>query len=318
LKLERDSLPTWTLIPNPKGASGSMHISICVCTYHRPELLRRLLDGLCTQETKGQFDYSIIVVDNDLNGSAKDTVQSFASEHSVRISYDVEPIRSISHARNRAIEHADGDLIAIIDDDEIPPAIWLYLLTKALADYKVSGVFGPVRPLFDAEPPKWIIRGRFFDRLEHRTGFIMPWKECRSGNILIKKEILNSQEVVFDPRFGAGASDIDLFRRLVGEGHTFIWCNEAYVSEVVSPNRWERGFMINRALLRGRISLLHPGGQLQSIFRSLVAIPGYALALPVLQLMGHHYFMKYLVNLFDHLGKILALIGLNPVRERKM
>jgi glycosyltransferase involved in cell wall biosynthesis len=31
------------------------HISVCVCTFNRPALLKRLLDELPRQETKGLF-----------------------------------------------------------------------------------------------------------------------------------------------------------------------------------------------------------------------------------------------------------------------
>ena len=41
------------------------HIGVCVCTYKRPELLKRLLDGLRNQETGGLFTYSIVVADNE-------------------------------------------------------------------------------------------------------------------------------------------------------------------------------------------------------------------------------------------------------------
>jgi hypothetical protein len=52
--------------------------------------------------------------------------------------------------------------------------------------------------------------------------------------------------------------------------------------------------------------------------KSLIAVPAYALALPVLLLAGHHYFMKYLVKLADHAGRLLASVGLNPVTNRRM
>jgi len=42
------------------------------------------------------------------------------------------------------------------------------------------------------------------------------------------------------------------------------------------------------------------------------------MALPVLLLAGQHYFMKYLVRLADHIGRLLASVGLNPVTERRM
>jgi hypothetical protein len=105
---------------------------------------------------------------------------------------------------------------------------------------------------------------------------------------------------------------------LIEIGHTFIWCNEAVVYEVIPPNRWKPSFMIKRAMLRGKIFLLHPEGYWLGILKSLVAVPVYGLALPVLWLVGLHLFMKYLVKLCDHGGRLLALVGLNPVQEREM
>jgi hypothetical protein len=76
--------------------------------------------------------------------------------------------------------------------------------------------------------------------------------------------------------------------------------------------------MIHRALLRGRNTFRHPKHRFRNILKSLIAVPAYALALPVLLLAGHHYFMKYLVKLADHAGRLLASVGLNPVTNRRM
>ncbi len=299
-------------------SDGLSHISVCICTYRRRTLLQRLLMELSRQDTKGLFTFSVVVADNDGQESAKQLVLDCAAGSSLDITYCVEPRRSISFVRNKSLEHVKGDAIAFIDDDEFPVKDWLYCLWKACIDYRAAGAFGPVRPHFNEQPPVWLVKGRFCERPEHPTGFGMLWRECRTGNVLINRRIIEGIGTVFRPEFGAGASDIDLFRRLIEAGHTFVWCNEAVVHEVVPPNRWKRSFMIKRALLRGRISLRHPHGRWTNIAKSLIAVPAYTLALPFLQLGGHHLFMKYLVKLCDHAGKLLALVRLNPVREREM
>lgn len=295
-----------------------MHIDVCVCTYCRPELLTRLLRALTRQDAHGQFTFSVVIADNDEHHSAERVVREFAASSPFEVTYCVEPTRSIALARNRALERARGGTVAFIDDDEIPPPDWLFRLSEARTAYSAAGAFGPVRPLFDSPPPAWLLRGRFYERPEHPTGFVMPWQECRTGNVLLDRQAIINLGTVFRPQFGSGASDIDLFRRLIEAGHRFIWCNEAAVQEVVSPNRWKRMFMVRRALLRGRISLLHPTGRRVRVAKSLVAVPLYGVALPFLQLRGHHVFMKYLVKLCDHVGRLLTLVGLNPVREREM
>jgi hypothetical protein len=69
-------------------------------------------------------------------------------------------------------------------------------------------------------------------------------------------------------------------------------------------------------LLRGRNTLKLHAGNSRLILKSLVAVPAYAAALPIALFMGQHTFVNLLVRLCDHLGRLLALIGLNPVRER--
>ena len=48
-----------------------------------------------------------------------------------------------------------------------------------------------------------------------------------------------------------------------------------------------------------------------------IAAPLYSLILPITLLLGHT-FIKYTIKLCDHVGRLLAMIGINPVRERQM
>ena len=61
---------------------------------------------------------------------------------------------------------------------------------------------------------------------------------------------------------------------------------------------------------------MDPNCNAVSVAKSLVAVPLYALVLPFALFAGHHHFMTLLVSMFDHLGKLLALVGINPIREQ--
>jgi len=295
-----------------------MHITVCVCTYRRPDMLRRLLVELGRQSTDGLFTFSVVVADNDRLESARGTIEPMVATSPVAMVYCVEPLQNIALARNRALAQAKGEFVAFIDDDEFPGPDWLRTLFQACAAHGVQGVLGPVRPHFEPTPPAWVPKSGLYDRPEHPTGFLLSWPECRTGNVLIRREILPVDESVFSPSFPNGGEDQDFFRRMMARGHRFVWCNEAVVLETVPPIRWNRKVMVRRALLRGQNTLKHTRGmaRVRSLLISFAAVPLYTLLLPVLAVVGTHLFMRYLIRLCDHLGKLLAAVGLDRVRER--
>jgi succinoglycan biosynthesis protein ExoM len=303
-------------VPSEVG-SHMPHITVCICTFRRPLYLKRLLEKLQEQSNEGLFSFSAVVCDNDAKQSAAPIVAAARETATFDITYCCEPRQNIALARNKALEQAHGDFVAFIDDDEFPVANWLQSLLSACDTYAADGVLGPVRPHFESPPPNWILKGGFCQRPEHTTGMKMQWNQCRTGNLLFRRRILEGTAQAFRAEFGTGGEDKDLFMRLTEQGRVFVWCNEAVAYETVLPSRYSRRCMIRRALLRGRISLKFPVGRLRLLGRSAVAIPLYCMALPVLLLLGHHWFMRYFVKLCDHLGRLLTVLGINPISERE-
>ncbi len=290
------------------------HISVCICTYKRPHLLRRLLDELAAQDTGGQFTFSIVIVDNDQARSAEAVTLDFAACAPIPVEYCVESRQNISLARNKAIENSRGDFIAFIDDDEFPTPSWLLTLFKTLHERNVDGVLGPVKPHFEQGAPQWVVKGKFYDRPSYPTGFVIDRQKGRTGNVLLRRRIFAAGEPPFRPEFRTG-EDQDFFGRMIQKGHVFIWCDEAVAYEVVPPLRWKRAFMLRRAMLQGASSFLNPNHRVLNVAKSIIAVPLYTAALPFALLLGHHRFMTLLVKLFDHLGKLLAMMGINAVKE---
>ena len=296
------------------AAEPAISVSVCICTYKRPAMLKRLLEKLAEQETGGRFAFSIVIADNDREESARQVVAEFKATSSIPAIYCVQPQQNIALTRNKALENASGDFVAFIDDDEFPEKYWLATLLQACEANKVDGVLGPVRPFFEQEPPAWLRRGRFCERPEHQTGSILGWRDTRTGNVLFRRCIIQDVPEPFRRELGNGGEDQDFFRRMMGEGHRFAWCNEAVAYETVPPQRWKRGYLFKRALLRGqneRHSLT-----IRSVAKSLIVVPIYLLLLPFLLLLGHHLFMGYAVKLLDHAGKLLGAVGIKPLGER--
>lgn len=296
------------------GGPDLPHISVCICTYKRPIPLKRLLDDLKQQETGGLFTFSVVVSDNDEEEAGRAAVAEALNSSPLRLEYCAEPRRGIARARNTVIAHADGDFLALIDDDEFPIATWLLKLFVECKEYNVDGVLGPVRRHFEEAPPAWLMKSQLYDRRVNRTGMPVYWREARTGNVLMKRRVIEGDALPFNPEFRTG-EDHDFFRRKIEAGFKFIWSADAEVFEVLPPARWKRMYFVRKALLQGATAAQHPDCNAMSIAKSMVAVPAYVVILPFSLLLGQHRFMTTLISLAFHAGKLLILAGINPIAE---
>jgi glycosyltransferase involved in cell wall biosynthesis len=297
--------------------TGTPLITVCVCTFKRGEMLEHLLRTLERQRTDGQFTYDVVIADNDAARSAEPVVRAFAASSSLKVTYCSEPVANIARARNAALARATGDFVAFIDDDEFPTEGWLHSLFRTRETHGADGVLGPVLPHFQHEPPAWLTKGKFFDRPRYPTGRPIAWFEARSGNVLFVREILRQLDPPFRPQFATAGEDLDFFRRAIDKGFRFVWCDEAEVFEFVPASRCTRRYLLRRAILRGSNFPKHPTDRAKNALKSVVALPCYTVALPVLAIVGHHVFIAYLIKVLDHASRLLAFAGLPLLKERE-
>jgi succinoglycan biosynthesis protein ExoM len=292
-------------------------IDVCVLTYKRPSMLDGCLASLNAQQ-RGDFDYSIVVIDNDAARSAQETVAKWARRSPLRIEYAVEPEQNISRARNRAVATSDGDYIAFIDDDESAESEWLFRLYTTCQKFEVDGVLGPVLPKFDGTPPGWLVESGLCMRRSFATGTpLLSSTYMRTGNVLFSRELVRKLDAPFDPRLGrSGGEDADFFERMLRAKRSFVWCDEARVHEHVPADRQTLRYHLRRAIMRGvteadRQNLISVG-----TVKSVLAAVLYAAAIPVLFLVRYALFARYLVRCCDHVAKLLAHCGIRLGRVR--
>ncbi len=89
-------------------------MTVAICTHDRPDSLRMALQSVCAQRYER---LRILVIDNaPTNDRTRRVVSALAAEHDIAYAMEARP--GLSWARNRAIELANGEVIAWVDDDE--------------------------------------------------------------------------------------------------------------------------------------------------------------------------------------------------------
>lgn len=231
-------------------------ISIVIPTYRRPERVSRLLPLVLSQIAglpQGTM-LELIVVDNCPDLSARDVVTAF--DNPVR--YYSEPAPGVANARNRGVAEALGEHVLFLDDDELPRDNWLEAFIQS-AKQGADACFGPVEPLFEAEPAADLVptlERLFSRRLPARTGqdisHLRAW--LGTGNSMFRKSTCLDRPRPFNPDFNDGGEDVWFLRELVQEKDIpLIWCAEASVDEIVPSDRMSSDYLKRRLFKNGQL-----------------------------------------------------------------
>lgn len=224
--------------------------SVCVATFKRPELLRKLIQSLFDQNNIDDIILEIIIVDNDIKKSAKEIVAEFPDSPSINISYYAQPIQNISLTRNRALDIASGKYIAIIDDDETADQYWIKNLIDTLIKFNADAVFGYVIPIFDPDIAHWKKQREIYFLPVGKTG------DCPlfyyTTNCLVKTDKIKKFDLRFDPKYGlTGGEDSVFFDLLSKYQAKYVVCREAISYEAVPRYRTELKFICHRYFQKG-------------------------------------------------------------------
>jgi succinoglycan biosynthesis protein ExoM len=224
--------------------------SVCIATFKRPDLLRKLIQSLFNQKKLDDIILEIIVVDNDSEKSAKEIVAEFFDTSTITISYYSQPVQNISLTRNMAIDKSSGQYLAIIDDDETADEYWIRNLMDTIVRFNADAVFGYVIPVFDSNVAPWKKQREIYFLPVGKTGDSPSF--YYTTNCLLKTHIINKINLRFDPKYGlTGGEDSVFFDLLSKYQAKYIVCREAISYEVVPRYRTELKFICYRYFQKG-------------------------------------------------------------------
>ena len=245
---------------------GTVRLTIAMLTYRRNAYLEEVLPRLVAQarSVAPRVQARVLIVDNDPGGGARDVVaaaQAALGEASeagepgagadAPIVYVHEPTPGIVAGRNRALaESADNDLLAFIDDDEVPEPGWLAALLRTWRAQGCAAVTGPTPPAFEDEPNGWVRASGAFDSWSAPDGAQV--RSADTGNLLLDLATVRGMSLRFDPRYGLTGGEDSLFtRQLSLGGGRICFAADAVVVKRVPAARAQRAWVLQRAYRSG-------------------------------------------------------------------
>ena len=152
-----------------------MKVSVVIPTYNRADLIVEALESVFRQTFR---DFEVIVVDDGSTDHTEEAMRAYAG----RIRYVRQANRGVNAARNRAIDMALGEYIALLDNDDLWREEKLALQVDLLDRHVDAGfVFSDFAIL---KPSGALVHGGL--RTWHRAA--KPWREvfgapCRYASL---------------------------------------------------------------------------------------------------------------------------------------
>lgn len=136
---------------------AQIDLTVLVCTYNRADDLSELLESVLAQPTDGRFEYEVFVVDNNSSDRTRAAVEALIARGSPRLRYQFEGRQGKSFALNTGLASARGEIVAIIDDDQLmPPGYLIEMMAAFRGQPEVAFIGGKVLPIWEEEPPSWL------------------------------------------------------------------------------------------------------------------------------------------------------------------
>jgi glycosyltransferase involved in cell wall biosynthesis len=229
-----------------------MLISIITPTFKRNHGIVRAARSVFAQ-CAGRNDVEFISIDNDPAGGAREVLERLHAESPIPFVFDHEPRAGVSNARNAAMRHARGALIAFLDDDEEAEPGWLDALVHTQQQTRTDAVFGRKEAILeiDNHPHADYIASLHRRHGAGKTGPIDTYFGM-SNSLLVRATMLAGPAPFDESANETGGEDDLLFSKGLSEGKRYAWCDEARTTEWVEPRRANLAYALKRAFAYGQ------------------------------------------------------------------
>lgn len=222
-------------------------LSVAICTYNRPDLLRLCLEAVCPQLTQ---ETELLVIDNG-SQSVRALCQEFDG-----LRYIAEGNTGLSFARNRAIKEAKGETVLYLDDDALADPNLIRVALNACDKYQLFG--GVYIPWYHYGEPKWYKEEYASNKMPYNQHTRLAKGEYLSGGIFAVKKNLLQEFGGFNTDLGMSGTQVgygeesELQDRMREQGIELYYLPDLIIKHVVAKYKLNVNWFLSASFQRGR------------------------------------------------------------------
>lgn len=229
-----------------------VEVSIVIATYNRAEHLLRTLRSLLTQSLEPSL-WEVVAVNNNSSDNTRELFEAFAAKHhGYNMRMVDESSQGLSHARNKGIAESRGDIIVIIDDDQIVNREFLEEYYRFFSSHpNIAAAGGKIVPLYEYELPRWAspYAQRPIAGTLNMGSAIKPFRKGfpGGGNMALRRSAINRYGA-FNTALGRTGTKLmageekDLFDRLARGGERVYYIPNAIVEHIIPKSRMTKEY----------------------------------------------------------------------------
>lgn len=236
-------------------------ISIVICTYNRGRILEETLASFSEMELPTDESMELVIIDNRSTDTTKEIAEEFVSRYGGYARYIFESKQGLSHARNRGIEEARGEIVAFVDDDVYFDRGWLNAVINAFRDQPDADALGGKSiPGFEGGRPSWMDDS--FLNLYGDTGFgdsarWLTYPEHPFGLNMAFRRCVFERVGAFNPDLGRKKGSLlsneesELFHRISAAGMKVYYAPNALLYHRIPKSRIAQRWILERYYWQG-------------------------------------------------------------------
>jgi GT2 family glycosyltransferase/2-polyprenyl-3-methyl-5-hydroxy-6-metoxy-1,4-benzoquinol methylase len=224
--------------PGPPPDTSRVRVSIVMLTFNRLDLTR---DAVASLQRSTRQPHELILVDNGSSDGTPDYLAGLARD-GVRVILNPAN-RGVPAGWNQGLQQANGDCLAVVNNDILVSGDWLERMTRAAHHVPRAGLVGCRAPAVGG--PQMVEPD--YDDLRDFPLFARRWSDLLDGSWfelprIVAVAMLWRREVQdrvgpFDERFSpANFEDDDYSLRVLNAGYRNIVANDVFIHHVGSAS----------------------------------------------------------------------------------